>query len=248
MPVSRAYDGRVALSVMQRSSFFGKPGAVDRVTVTTPWGIKVVCHRAVAALFLEACEEAARTCKWRPRRIDGYNHRPIRGSAAPSLHGYALAWDFFATPPNVEPPGGVWTPHNALPSDFALCFTRRGFTWGAFWRRKDVPHIEWAGPPPAARASTRAPAPAARASTPAPPADPPAPTPAPDLRSHEPVILNIKGSPYNFFVRGCDTKGDLVLLAVDAAEFWELAGAGMRVICVSHKTFDRIRKGNRWGA
>lgn len=141
------------LTTAQRTASFGAPGNVDRIVVTTPWGVRTQVHRKVAGVFLAACNDAHRTSRWRPQRVDGYNHRPVRGSSSPSLHGYALAWDFFATPPNVAPPGGVWTPHNGLPADFAACFTRRGFTWGATWARSDVPHIEWAGYPPATSAS-----------------------------------------------------------------------------------------------
>lgn len=141
------------LTTAQRTAAFGAPGAVDRIVVTTPWGVRTQVHRKVAGVFLAACDDAYRTSRWRPQRVDGYNHRPVRGSSSPSLHGYALAWDFFATGPNVPPPGGVWTPHNGLPADFAACFTRRGFTWGATWARKDVPHLEWAGSPPGTSAS-----------------------------------------------------------------------------------------------
>lgn len=138
----------MALTYAARNQYYGPPGGVPVRYVTTPWGMRACVHPLVADVFLEACREAHRLCSWRPQRIDSYNPRPIRGSTKPSMHGYALAWDFFATPPNVAPPGGVWTPNNGLPADFARCFTRRGFTWGAYWTRKDIPHIEWAGPPP----------------------------------------------------------------------------------------------------
>lgn len=138
----------MAISGAQRVAVFGQPGHVNRVVVTTPWGIKVQCHALLAPLFLEACNEAAGH-EWKPQRIDSYNPRPIRGQDGNvidewSIHSWALAWDFFATPPNVPPPGGVWTPDNPVPAEFAACFTRRGFRWGASFRRKDLPHIEWA--------------------------------------------------------------------------------------------------------
>ncbi len=136
------------LTSTERIRAYGHPGHADKVRIPTPWGIPVMCHRLVVDVFTDACNEAAATVAWRPLRIDSYNYRTIRDSAEPSLHGWPLAWDFFATPPNVPPPGGVWTPDDGVPADFAACFTRRGFTWGATWARKDVPHIEWAGPPP----------------------------------------------------------------------------------------------------
>lgn len=132
----------------ERTRLFGRPG--DRsylVTVETPWGIRVPVHRAIVGVFQAACREAERVA-WNPQRIDSFNPRPIRGSTEWSIHSWALAFDFFATPPGVPPPGGVWTPQNGVPADFARAFTARGFTWGATFSRKDVPHIEWAGPPP----------------------------------------------------------------------------------------------------
>lgn len=137
------------LTTAQRTAAYGPPG--DRnalVTVTTPWGVRTSCHRAVQGAFIAACNRAKSRSRWTPQRIDSFNPRPIRGSSDWSLHSWALAWDFFATPPNVPPPGGVWTPHNGVPVDFATAFTEAGFTWGATFSRKDVPHIEWAGPPP----------------------------------------------------------------------------------------------------
>lgn len=131
-----------------RSRIYGPPGKVDKVTITTPWGIKVACHRLIVDVFLDACQEAHDTVTWQPRRIDSYNPRPIRGTENDddpqwSLHAWALAFDFFATPPGIPPPGGVWTPDDAVPATFAACFTRRGFRWGATFKRRDVPHIEW---------------------------------------------------------------------------------------------------------
>lgn len=135
------------LTTAQRIAAYGEPGS-RRTQVKTPWGITVTIHPAIVPVFAAACNEAETTCAWRPQRIDSYANRTVRGSTSISLHAFALAFDFFATPPNVSPPGGVWTPDNAVPADFAACFERRGFTWGAKWSRVDVPHIEWAGPPP----------------------------------------------------------------------------------------------------
>lgn len=144
-----------------RDRIFGPPGKVDRVTVLTPWGIKVVCHRLIAPLFLICCQDAHdHVTDWVPRRIDSYNFRPIRGTKDnPSMHGYALAWDFFITGPTVPPPGGVWTPHNSLTPRFAECFTRRGFRWGADFDRVDLPHIEWPGGLPSHTATPVTPVP-----------------------------------------------------------------------------------------
>lgn len=138
-----------AITGTQRAAIFGQPGKVDRITVTTPWGMRVSVHRLIADRFLQACAAAAK-CAWKPQRVDSYNPRPIRGEDGSdldewSLHAWALAWDFFVTPPNVPPPGGVWTPVNGVPADFAKCFTDLGFRWGATFGRKDVPHIEWPG-------------------------------------------------------------------------------------------------------
>lgn len=141
----------MGLTPQTRNRLYGAPGKVPRVWVTLPWGMRVQAHQAVAGLFLDACRDADRECSWKPRRCDGYVNRPIRGSYNPSLHAYALAWDFFATSPGVPPPGGVWTPHNGMPHAFAEPFRRRGFTWGAGWKRADVPHIEWAQAPPGGR-------------------------------------------------------------------------------------------------
>lgn len=135
------------LSDQQRRAQFGPPGS-KLTTLKTPWGISVRIHPAIAAPFSAACNEAEQTVAWRPQRIDSFANRAIRGSTTTSLHAYGLACDFFATPPNVAPPGGVWTPDNAVPDDFAACFERRGFTWGATFHRVDIPHIEWAGAPP----------------------------------------------------------------------------------------------------
>lgn len=150
----------MAINPRERARIFGPPGRGDYVTIVTPWGMKVVAHRLIAALFLEACREAYEEVPWwRPKRIDSYANRPIRGSSSPSMHAYALAWDFFITGPNVPPPGGVWTPDNPVPPEFAECFTRRGFRWGAQFSRVDLPHIEWPNGLPDYTATPARPAP-----------------------------------------------------------------------------------------
>ena len=72
----------------------------------------------------------------------------------PSLHAWALAVDKFATAEGVAPPGGVWTPDNPMPPEFARHFIRLGFRWGAFFTRRDVPHLEWADEPPGPGSTT----------------------------------------------------------------------------------------------
>lgn len=136
------------ISYAERSRIFGAPCTESNLaTITTPWGIKVRIHKLLVPVFMEACKRAA-LLPWRPQRIDSYACRTVRGSTSPSIHGYGLAFDFFATPPNVVPPGGVWTPDNPVPPDFARCFTELGFTWGAEFSRVDLPHLEWAGARP----------------------------------------------------------------------------------------------------
>ena len=144
------------ISYAERDRIFGKPCTSQNLaTVTTPWGIRCRVHKLVLPVFEDACAHAcAEVVEWKPQRIDSYACRDVRGSTAKSLHAYGLAWDFFATPPNVPPPGGVWTPDNGLPTAFARCFTERGFTWGATFTRKDAPHIEWAGGKPGKLASS----------------------------------------------------------------------------------------------
>lgn len=138
-------SGRI--SYAQRVRIFGVAGnRRNTVTVRTPWGMDAVVHRVIVEPFKAACDEAAATVRWRPQRCDSFAYRPIRNATSLSLHSWALACDWFATPPGVAPPGGVWTPANAVPAEFARCFERRGFYWGArFSRRRDVPHIEWPG-------------------------------------------------------------------------------------------------------
>lgn len=128
----------------ERARIFGPPCTpANHRTYLTPWGIRVPVHFLVLARFAAACDLAKRASSWVPQRIDGYNCRTIRGSSAYSTHAWALSWDFFVTPPNVPPPGGVWTPDDGVPADFAAAFERYGFCWGANFARKDVPHIEW---------------------------------------------------------------------------------------------------------
>ena len=115
------------------------------VSYKTPWGITVTVNKAVLGRFKLACMRAHKYANWKPKRIDSYNCRQIRGSSSWSRHAYACAWDFFATGPSVPPPGGVWKPTNTFRENFGKCFTDLGFTWGAQWARADWPHIEWSG-------------------------------------------------------------------------------------------------------
>lgn len=139
------------ISNAERIRQYGDPadGRPPSVVLGTPWGMRVRCQPDVVPWFVEACERAAVESDWAPRRIDHQVVRQIRGRGSWSLHSWALAWDFFATPPGVPPPGGVWTPYNGVPEDFARPFEELGFTWGGRWTgRPDTPHIEWAGPKP----------------------------------------------------------------------------------------------------
>lgn len=150
------------ISTAERTRIFGSPcDTRNLVLVRTPWGMRCQVHRLIADVFLDACQQAkADVVEWRPKRVDHYACRTIRGASTPSLHAYGLAFDFFATAPDVPPPGGVWTPDNGVPAAFARCFTERGFTWGATFTRKDVPHIEWAaGRPGSFRPRTAEPEP-----------------------------------------------------------------------------------------
>lgn len=84
---------------------------------------------------------------------------------------------------------------------------------------------------------------------PAAPAAPPAPAPQPEpstSRRRIPMLLNIKDTPYFFFVRGVAGDDTLVLVAVEPAEAWELAAAGVTNVSVSAATFDKIRKAPAW--
>lgn len=139
----------VRITDAQRITHFGQPGDAGRITTyKTPWGITVSVHREVKDRFAQACDEAATKSSWRPRRIDSLAVRKIRGGSSWSLHSWAIAWDFFATGPGVPPPGGVWTPDNAVDEAFGQVFEKYGFTWGKRWDRQDIPHIEWADYPP----------------------------------------------------------------------------------------------------
>ncbi|MDQ3344561.1 MAG: peptidoglycan-binding protein [Actinomycetota bacterium] len=139
------------ISNTERNQRFGNFGHVTLRRVETPWGVPTMVHAALADVYMEACKEAAAQCSWRPQRIDSYNPRLIRGSSSPSMHGWCLAWDIFATGPTTPPPGGVWHPTDTFADDFARCFERRGFYWGQRFGRQDWPHMEWPGPPPGGR-------------------------------------------------------------------------------------------------
>lgn len=142
----------------ERTRLFGKPctSANHRLYVT-PWGIRVQVHKLIASRFAAACVVAHRESRWRPQRIDGYNCRTVRGSDSYSIHAWAMAWDFFATPPNVPPPGGVWTPDNPPDAKFVAAFVSLNFVWGGTFGRKDTPHIEWASGLPGAEPNPRPP-------------------------------------------------------------------------------------------
>jgi hypothetical protein len=141
--------GRIGTT--ERRRLFGEPGDRSRTrTVRTPWGISVTVNDAVESRFSRACRLANERSSWRPRRIDSYAVRPVRGSSDWSLHAFGLAWDFFSSAPGVPPPGGVWAETSAPDAAFRQAFYEVGFHLGAnFTTRKDYPHIEWASPPPA---------------------------------------------------------------------------------------------------
>lgn len=143
-----------------RAKVFGPPCTPRNYeTVTTPWGVRCTVHKLVKARFLAACGEAHRTVKWVPRRIDSYVCRTIRGSNTVSIHSWALAWDFFDTPPGAQP--DVWGPLNAPSPEFRAVFKRWGFYCGADYEgRKDYPHIEWASGMPDPVTGQQQPAPA----------------------------------------------------------------------------------------
>ena len=157
------------LSARGMSAAYGRPDQIRGVPVQSrlPWApprsgagnVQVVLvHPLLVDVFLDACGAATRNSSWRPRRIDSHVVRPIRGLRKPrgwkigdegtSSHSWCTAWDMFATPSDVPPPGGVWTPANGLPAEFAAEFEKRGFTWGGRWKRTDLPHLEWRQAPP----------------------------------------------------------------------------------------------------
>lgn len=142
---------RPSVGQAERIRLWGQPGDAARITqVTTPWGITVSVHRDLANTFLAACNAAKAASSWVPKRIDSYNKRPIRGGSEWSLHSWALAWDFFSSPPGVPPPGGVWAATSAPDAAFRNAFAAFGFRLGANYSgRKDYPHIEWVAAPPA---------------------------------------------------------------------------------------------------
>lgn len=130
--------------------FIGPPcQSSNFVVIETPWRhngvpIRVTINQALVARFRLACRRAVKL-EWKPRRIDSFNCRQIRGSTSWSRHAFASAWDFFRTGPSVPPPGGVWQPNDTFGEKFALVFEDLGFTWGGRWARGDFPHIEWSG-------------------------------------------------------------------------------------------------------
>lgn len=129
----------------ERTRIFGAPCTPsNHRQYRTPWGLWATVHFMVLPRFAAACDLAKRASSWVPLRLDSYNCRKVRDRDAWSIHSWAMAWDFFATPPNVPPPGGVWTPDNPVPPEFAAAFGRYGFTWGRDFDRQDLPHIEWA--------------------------------------------------------------------------------------------------------
>lgn len=142
------------LTNAQRARAFGPRCAIGSYAVVSLWGNRVIAHPAVAHLLVVTAEEAHRALNrvgaqhTVPRRMDSYNCRAIAGSASPSLHSWALAWDIFRTAPGIPPPGGVYTPDAALHPVFVQVFEAAGFTWGGRFRRPDQPHFEWASAPP----------------------------------------------------------------------------------------------------
>lgn len=143
------------LTQVHRVKHFGNPGQKSAMSwVRTPWTdpldgdhLYVWVHDLIREPLLHSMAHAVRPA-WTPQRIDSLAIRKIRGSTQWSLHSWGLAFDFFATPRDVNPPGGVWKPDDHVTQDFAEAFEQHGFTWGRRWEREDWPHIEWAGPPP----------------------------------------------------------------------------------------------------
>lgn len=148
------------LSESARGRHYGPPCQRSSYLTAELFGLDVVVHRLVHAHLIAAMRLAHRellrndAMHAAPLRIDSYNCRRIAGSQSWSLHARGLAWDVFRTPPGVPPPGGVYTPHDALHPAFVYALERAGFTWGGRWRRPDRPHFEWSSaPPPAALTS-----------------------------------------------------------------------------------------------
>lgn len=127
---------------MDLLNYVGGPCDPDNLTqYATPWGLRVTVNKAILPRFRAACEEAAGH-PWKPKRIDSYNCRQIRGSTSWSRHAYACAFDMFDKP--YPEPVDVWGNGNSPPPSFAEIFERYGFTWGGRWTgRPDYPHIEW---------------------------------------------------------------------------------------------------------
>lgn len=138
------------IGTADRIRYFGQPGDRARcTTLGTVFGIPVVINLLIIEQFKAAALEAQKVSKWRPRRIDSYAVRPVRGRDDWSLHSFGLAFDIFSSGPGVDPPGGVWAETSAPDKAFRDAFKRHGFHLGAEFRgRKDYPHIEWASAPP----------------------------------------------------------------------------------------------------
>lgn len=156
------------LTESQLNAYYGRPRTFQPVAVQTrlPWLPRradgrvqvVLAHPLIADELVAACRAAAQASNWVPQRIDSYVPRAIRGvdtsggwklgDPGTSRHSWAVAFDFFATPADVPPPGGVWTPDNPVPDAFGQVFESRGWSWGKRWRRTDIPHIEYSAPPP----------------------------------------------------------------------------------------------------
>jgi hypothetical protein len=161
------------LSRSRKNELYGLPGtqAMTNVSSRLPWTPRntagkvqvVLAHPLIADEFVAACDDAARVCPgWAPGRIDSLSVRAVRGKEEgwtpggpnTSNHSWGLAFDFFATAAGVSPPGGVWTPHNGVPEEFARAFEARGWVWGGRWtQRTDTPHIEFTQPPRAGLAA-----------------------------------------------------------------------------------------------
>lgn len=124
------------------SGYIGSPCVTASYTsYRTPWGLSVTINKALVPRFRAACEMAYEHA-WKPKRIDSYVCRKIRGSDSYSRHAYAAAFDFFDKP--YPQPVDVWGPTNAPPQSFAGIFKSYGFIWGGDWGgRADHPHIEW---------------------------------------------------------------------------------------------------------
>lgn len=168
----------MTISTADRFRYYGEPCRRERYLTCELWGHRVVVHPLLhghlirTAIASHVALNAIGAGDQVPRRMDSYACRPIRDRAMDeeqagstdgggdhlalgpnratrwSMHAFGLAWDLFMTPPNVVPPGGVWTPRDRLHPVLVATFERAGFTWGGRWRRVDQPHFEWSAPPP----------------------------------------------------------------------------------------------------